>query len=243
MLVTGQSEENRLRILGEALGQVLVKVSGDPTVVRDERFPAIAADAASCLTGFTYRDRMEGIPVHDEQGTRERPYELTLRFDPARIDAALRSMDRVPWPLPRPRVVVFLAVENGATAYALSRDGAHGRDLREALQDVAARYGLPVALPDDAAARAPEPSEAAFSPDLAALDAAARRLGGDAALAGSLRWNAEALGWSVEWALRTDRTDHAWAIEGVSFDQAFAAGIERAAQILAVAANSADRRK
>ena len=85
------------------LEQVLVKVSGDPRLIGDPEVATLAGQAATFVTDFAFRDRMAGIPVHDEQGTRDRPYDLTVRFDPAKIDAALRSLGREPWSASRPR--------------------------------------------------------------------------------------------------------------------------------------------
>ena len=47
------------------------------------------AAAGDYVASFTYRDRLEGIPIHDEQGTYDRPHDLTVNVDPAKIDAAL----------------------------------------------------------------------------------------------------------------------------------------------------------
>src|ERR671933_505638 len=94
--------------------------------------------------GCRYRDLLGGVPVHDEQGTRDRPYELTADFDPARIDAALRSLGRAPWTAARPRLVVFLRVRTGTGPYVLASDGARGRDQRESLADAAYRFGVPL---------------------------------------------------------------------------------------------------
>ena len=111
-IVTGQGEESRRFGFPVCLEQVLVKVSGDPRLIGDPEVAALAGQAAAFVTDFAFRDRMAGIPVHDEQGTRDRPYDLTVRFDPAKIDAALRSLGREPWSASRPRVAVFVGVES-----------------------------------------------------------------------------------------------------------------------------------
>ena len=78
--VTGQMEETRLPGFGRALEEVLVKVSGDARLGADPRVAALTGEAARYVETFSYRDRMADIPIHDEQGTRERPFELTVAF-------------------------------------------------------------------------------------------------------------------------------------------------------------------
>jgi hypothetical protein len=232
-IVTGQGEESRRLGFAACLEQVLVKVSGDPRLLGDPAVAALAEQAGPFVTGFAFHDRMAGIPVHDEQGTRDRPYDLTVDFDPGKIDAALRSLGREPWGPPRPRVVVFLGVGLGGATYLLASDSKRGRDQREALAAAAARFGMPIALPDEAALAAAGLSYAKLSAvDLSTLDAAARTIGGDLALAGDLLWSEEALGWVATWRLDARGKSHHWQIRGVSFDDAFRNAMSGAAQIL-----------
>jgi uncharacterized protein len=232
-IVTGQGEESRRRGFADCLEQVLVKVSGDPRLLDDPEITAMADEAGTFVADFHYRDRMAGIPVHDEQGTRDRPYDLTVSFDPTRIDTALRSLGHEAWGAPRPRVVVLVAVRLGTTTYLLASDGERGRDQREALADAAARFGIPMALPDQAAlAKAGLSYESLPTIDLPRLDAAARTIGGDLALGGSMLWSEAALGWIADWRLGAQGKSYRWQIRGVSFDDAFRNAMAGAAQIL-----------
>jgi hypothetical protein len=233
-IVTGEGEENRKVGFARALEQVLVKVSGDPRLASEPAVAAMGAQAGTFVAEFGYRDRMAGIPVHDEQGTRDRPFDLTVDFIPEKIEAALRSLGRDPWTATRPRIVVFLGVQNGPTAYTLAGDGERGRDLRDALAAEAGRLGLPALLPDEAALAAAglslETLPAAY---LASLDEMAKSAGGDVALAGGLVWSDAALGWIADWRLAWHGKTYRWQIGGVSFDAAFRNGLGGAAQILA----------
>lgn len=232
-IVTGQREESRRLGFPVCLEQVLVKVSGDPRLIDDPKVAALAEEAASFVTEFAFRDRMAGIPVHDEQGTRDRPYDLTVRFDPAQIDAALRSLGREPWQGPRPRVALLVGVDIGGTTYLLASDGERGRDQREALGEAAARFGMPMALPDEAALAAAGLSYGKLQAlDPRSLDAAATAIGGDLALVGDLLWSEQALGWIAEWRMDAGGKSHRWQIRGVSFDDAFRNAMAGAAQIL-----------
>jgi uncharacterized protein len=231
--VTGQGEESRRFGFPVCLEQVLVKVSGDPRLIGDPEVVVLTRQAASFVTEFSFRDRLAGIPVHDEQGTRDRPYDLSVRFDPAKIDAALRSLGREPWSASRPRVAVFVGVDLEGTTYLLARDGTRGRDQREALAEAAVRFGMPMALPDQAPLAAAGLSYSGLQAiDLGRLDAIARTIGGDLALAGTLIWSEPALGWIADWRLGAGGESYRWQIRGVGFDDAFRSAMSGAAQIL-----------
>jgi hypothetical protein len=96
VVVTGTDERNRPLGFKLCFEDVLVKVSGDPSVVRDSRFETLAANAGQYVLTFSYRDRLEGKSVHDEQGTYDRPHFLTCQFDPHKIDSVLKNLGRKP---------------------------------------------------------------------------------------------------------------------------------------------------
>jgi hypothetical protein len=233
-IVTGQAEEGRARGFAVCLELVLVKVSGDQLLLGDPGVAALKGQAAAFVAAFGYRDRMAGIPIHDEQGSRDRPYDLTVSFHPAKIDAALRSLGREPWSAAsRPRLAVFFGVRIGPTSYVLASDGDRGRDQRDALTAAAERFGMPIALPDRSAlADAGLSYQEVVGADPTSLKATATKIGGDLALVGSLVWSEGALGWVADWRLAAPGKTYRWQIRGVSFDEAFRAAMAGAAQIL-----------
>jgi hypothetical protein len=231
--VTGDGPENRGPAIARCLEDVLVKVSGDPSLIGDPTVAALGEEASRYVAGLSYHDRMEGIPHHDEQGSRDRPYDLTVSFVPEAIDAALRDLGRTPWTAPRPSIVAIIGVNNGPTSFALNSDG--GRpEMREALETAAWTLGLPMRVPgkvilDGDGIRTATDVAAA---DMAVLDAVAKAEGGDLTLAGNLAWSDTDLGWVADWRLSTAGTTYRWRVKGVSFDKAFRGGMTGAAQIL-----------
>lgn len=211
-IVTGTGAENRPEGFARCFADVMVKASGDPRLAGDPRVAALAENAADYVSGYAYRDRMEGIPVHDEQGSRDRPHILTVDFDPRLIGDALRSLDHKVWPAPRPVLALDIDVRLGGADFVLGTDEARGRDMRDALTVAAERFGLTVELPG-----ATPGGEAP---------------GGRVPLEGSLVWNPEALGWVAEWRLDASGRSYRWTIDGVGFDAAFRNAIGGAAQIL-----------
>jgi hypothetical protein len=234
VFVTGQSAETRGPGLAKALAAVLVKVSGDPRLAVDPRVVPLAVNVTDFIESFSYRDRMEGIPVHDEQGSRDRPYDLTVFFKPAAIASALRSLGSAPWTGPRPELLVVVAVENGDTRFVLAVDGAKGRDMREAMAAAAEQYGMPVTLPTEAGLVAAGASglDLWFDFDPAMLADPSLMGGADMTLSGTLVWNDAALGWEADWQMAVDDVPYRWRAYQVSFDDAFRRAISGAAQIL-----------
>jgi hypothetical protein len=231
--VTGQTVEGRGPAVARCLADVLVKVSGDARLHDDPRVAVMGRKAGAVLVkDFRYRDLMAGLPTNDEQGTRDRPYELTVDFDPAGIDAALRTLGRKPWTAARPRLVVLLSVRQGALSYMLDGDGTRGSVMRGALAEAAERVGLPALLPAEAMLAAAGLKAATWPPADRAVDAAVRSAGGYLALAGRLVWSEKALGWVAEWQLSAEGRTHRWQVRGVSFDDAFRNAMRGAAQIL-----------
>jgi len=207
------------RALGFALclRDVMVKVSGDPRLADDPAVIALAGKADQLITDFSFRDRLTGVPMHDEQGSYDRPHDLTCTFDAGKIDAALAGLGRKPWPLPRPAIVFVLAVRDmKGNKMLLTEDrlDERGVDMRTSLLASAARLGLDVRLPTRA--------------EIAAVGEAPEKIGGATVLAGRLDWSDAALGWVAEWRVG----DAAWRIKGVGFDDAFRNGLGGAAQVL-----------
>jgi hypothetical protein len=231
VIVTGQGEPNRRTGFAQCLEDVLVKVSGDPRLIGDRRVKAMGA--AVLVTKFHYRDLMAGRPIRDEQGTRDRPHELTVDFDPAKIDAALQTLGRKPWTGERPRVAVLLAVRNRDVTFVLAADGERGSGQPESLAAASWRVGVPIVVPDMAGlAKANLGFDQVAGGDLARLDAAAKAVGADQALAGRLTWNDAVHGWVAEWRIAAGGKTYAWRVSGVNFDEAFRNALRGTAQVL-----------
>ena len=112
--VTGQGEANRMTGFAAALEDVLIKASGAQKLSGDRRLAAYKAKARDYVRSFSYRDQFFGKPIRDEQGTRDRPFDLTVEFEESRIDDLLKALGLKPWLSHRPRLAVFVEMEQGA---------------------------------------------------------------------------------------------------------------------------------
>lgn len=228
VIVTGTGEENRLIGLRECVPKMLVRVSGDQRLLHNAAMGAIIEQAQSHVASFRYRDRLEGVPIHDEQGSYARPHDLTCIFDPAHVDNLLAQLGSNPWPLPRPRVAAFVHVSRGTGAFVLSSDGMESPYMRESLEIAAVPLALDVELPP--AAVRPEMSGELPSPEQ--FEVLREAAPGDVPLAITLQWSDEALGWIASFRMMNEKGVQDWSVTGVSFDEAFRVALRGAAQIL-----------
>lgn len=232
-LVTGVRDDTRIPALPHCLLDVLAKVSGDTRLLSDPAAQKVASEAGILVTEFSYRDRLAGRQIHDEQGSRDRPYYLTVTFDPQRVDAALKTLNSKPWAGKRPRLALFLVVNNNYNIYVLSGDGALGRDQRESLAAASWQTGMPVTLPSEADLAKEGLTADVLSGVLPAkLDMVTKGMGADLVLLGSLVWNKGTLGWAAEWKLFDGKETNVWTVKDVNFDDAFRNALRGSALIL-----------
>ncbi|QRY68157.1 DUF2066 domain-containing protein [Ensifer sp. PDNC004] len=232
-IVTGTGEANREVGFRECLREVLVKLSGDPAITEAPGFAAAEARADSFVSAFSYRDRLEGIPIHDEQGTHDRPHDLTCRYRPATLDSLLADLGRKPWLSPRPRIAVWLAVKDQKRRFVLARDGSESPYMADSLQAAAEPLALSAVLPDAATVTARKSAlDTLPQADPAQLFSPAAQADGDVPLIGTLVWSDAARGWIAQWQMDAGGRRYRWQVSGVSFDDAFRNAMRGAARIL-----------
>lgn len=211
-IITGRDiPSERQRGYRMALPQVIAKVSGDSRLATHPQILA-ALDHAETLvreTGFV--DRLAKKKLMDEQGTRERSYQMQVAFDPAAVDALIRQAGSQPWPRPRPAVRVALRITDSLGPYLLADTSSRGTGQREVLADVSRRLGLPVVLSGD--------GQPPLTP---------------AILTGTMQARPEG-GWTTGWTLvsATLAQPLHWDSPPGTFDRAIANGLEETARALA----------
>ena len=230
--VTGQGEANRMLGFAACLEDVLIKVSGAQKLSGDRRMAPYKAKAKGFVTSFSYRDQFFGKPIRDEQGTRDRPYDLTVDFEEGKIDEILGKLGLKPWLSRRPVVAVFVAMEQGPRNYVVTLDGAQSDLQRDALLAAADKRGMLIVLPGAAAlAKSNITGETLGATPLSALAPIAAEQNAEAVLTGRLVWDDRELGWTMQWQMEWGGRTHRWQVRGVTFDEAFRRGIGGAAQV------------
>jgi len=231
--VTGQGEPNRLIGFAACLEDVLIKVSGALQLAGDPRLEPLKSRAADFVTALDYHDQMSGKPKRDEQGTRDRPYDLIVDFDKPKIDELLGTLGLKPWLSHRPPLGIVVAMVPAARSFIVTTDSKQSDLQRDSMRIAASRRGMNIVLPDEASVAKANVGDAALMTvpveTLAPLVAAQ---GAEAILVGRLAWDDDDLGWVTEWRLDAEGRSHRWQMRGVTFDGAFRRGIGGAAQVL-----------
>lgn len=234
-IVTGTDMRQRPWGFAQTLREVLVKASGDPRLKADPRVARLAAQADRFVACFSYTDMMAATPLHDDQGTSDRPYKLTVSFVPARIDALLAQFGDKPWRGERPVVVPILLVHGPKPPpYVLSAEIPAAREQRGAFATAAGQFDMKVHIPSDAELRAWGASIGHFPSGPPPSSA------GRAVVLGTLDWSETLPGWIGKWRMRWQGAEYAWGIRGVNYDAAFR-NIVRGAVLVASGAGPPDR--
>lgn len=226
--VSGFGEDRRQVGFAHCLREVLVRLSGEPRLEHDQRISELAAHADALVASFDYSDILAGMgqPVHDDQGTGDdRPYDLVVRFDHAKIDKVLVDLGAPPWRPPRPQVVPVLAVRGFTGTYLLSAEAKPAIDQRTSLADAAIQYGLNLRIPTEA-------ELAAWGVTLDGFPSPRAEPEGERALvAGTLDFDEAKPGWVGSWRMRWRGVDYVWGIGGVNYDAAFRALMRGVARV------------
>jgi hypothetical protein len=228
-VITGQDNiPERERGFRETLADVLVRLSADPDAPESPAGAALIAKAGRYVADFDLLDRKKGIQISDEQGTRDRSYILTVRFDRAALKSAMEAAGLPVWEGERPTMAVFLGIDDTVRRYVLSETSRRGYGQRETLHSLSRRLSMPIVIP-------PEPVPVGFDalvdPDPAALGMLASGLGAQGVLAGTL-----ALGdggyWTLDWVnlAGSGAEPAAGHLEGVTFDAALRTAMVSAMQ-------------
>jgi hypothetical protein len=195
---------------------VLVKVSGDPRLRSDPRVAAAGRHAADYVASFAYVDPIAATRPKDDQGTYDRSENLTVTFDPAKIDALVVSLGDRPWRGPRPVLVPLLSVHGRKPPpYLLSADEAQAAELRKAFERVAGEAGIALHIPaaaefrDRGIGETPGATPPPCGPDSMIV------------VLGTLDWSEAAPGWIGTWRTCWRGIAHTWTVRGVGYDQAF----------------------
>jgi hypothetical protein len=226
-IVTGTQEPERTRGFRAGLIDAIVKLTGDTRLADSEKLGPLLEKPHPLVEHFEYEDRMKGIPVHDEQGTRDRPHFLRMRFKPADMDKALADLGLRKWSK-RPVLAVWLGVKTAVGDFVLAKTGDDGYVQRAVVVETSERRGIPVLLPEGDGAK-----PAVTFPDISADNLEKMKSASSAAdawLSGVLSIT-ESGYWDIRWRLSWQDKSRVWTHQGVSFDAAIKDGLQTSALI------------
>jgi len=221
--VGSQAEPARQAGFQRALAQVLGKLSGDSAVAQR---PGVARElrrAGEFVERYDYRQdegrSATGAPTYTTM--------LVVRFRQAEIDAIAAALGLPVWPEPRPKPVLWLAIDDGSGPRLVALE--HNNVARPVL-DRATERGYRLGLPaGNAAERAIV--GAIWRGDTAAVARMSARYSPPMQLIGKLYRSGQ--GWKADWTFVDDgRVLASWSEEGPQARGVIASGADGAADAL-----------
>lgn len=181
--VSGQGAGAREAALPRALGQALIRLTGDPAIGSDPAIAPALAQAPQLLQQYRYR-QLDGGGLA-----------LIASFRPAGVDALLAEAGRLAWLPPRPEPVVWLAIDDGRGPRLVGSSQAGAvAPLTERAAQRGLRFNFPLLDLED---QRTIDAGRVWQFDLGAATQATARYPSQAALLGRLQ--RQGGGWAVEW--------------------------------------------
>lgn len=228
--MTSQGASERRAAAARALGMVLVKITGNPLAAGNPVVRRALPQAESFVTDMNASEATSdaeghtavgGVPVYKTK--------MAFAFDPGSVDALVAGAGLDYWASPRPRPILWLAIDDGRGARLVNSQQLNVvkplamRGLERGL-----RFGMPSGSAVEQAAVAtvwaqnPEPMQALTA-----------RYGNDTQLLGKV-YRAPAGGWTADWVLSSGGAELSrWSFSDPSPLRAIASGADGAADALA----------
>ncbi|WP_374013529.1 DUF2066 domain-containing protein [Pseudoxanthomonas koreensis] len=222
--VNSQTDQAREAGYARALAQVLAKLSGDTDVVARPGVVEALRSAGSYVDGYDYRQDQGTSPG----GAPTFRTMLVVRFVRESVDALTAALGLPVWPQPRPRPVLWLAIDDGSGPRLLGTAQANAaRPLLDRAVERGFRLGLPAGNAAEQAVVA-----AIWRNDPAAVTRASASYSSPMQLIGKMyRRNG---GWVTEWTfVDAGRTLASRSISQGDPRRALAGGADVAADALA----------
>lgn len=215
-IVTGT--DMRQRPLGFALCliEVVTKLTGRAALRDDAGVKALAARADTLVDSFTYVDPRTALLHKDDQGTYDRSHELTVRFKPEAVEAALAGLGIGLWRGKRPLLTpVVLVRDRDPTPFLLSAETPRGVEMRASIVRLAAGLGVGTHVPSQAELDSWGVETIGFPAPL--TDSSADVL----LAAGTVSFNVKELGWTGVFHAAFGGAARDDELHGVGYDAAF----------------------
>jgi hypothetical protein len=221
--VNSQAESDRPGGLARALGAVLGKLSGDRNVMASPGVPQALRGASGYVESYDYRQDQgtsaSGAPTFKTT--------LVARFRQSDVDGLIAALGLPVWPQPRPKPVLWLAIDDGSGPRLV---GLQQANAARSVLDRAIERGYRLGLPTGGAAEQALVG-AIWRQDTAAVARASARYSPPMQLVGKL-YRAGS-GWTADWAFVDDgKVLSTWSTTDGDARRAMSAGADGAADAL-----------
>lgn len=233
--VADESTQERSLAIRQALGKVMVKLTGDRHIRNRPSSKNILRRASSYAQQFRYRNEelelKDPVLVNGKIQEQEPQRYIRVRFDGNALEQALREVELPVWGNPRPAVLLWLAVERNGRRALISADTL--TDKSALLGGVAAQRGLALRLPlldlQDQSSLNVADIWGGYRPT---IKNASTRYEHDVIITGSLVAKPGG-NWSARWVIYDNDDDAGFATAARALDEVLAEGLQRTADILA----------
>ncbi len=221
--VNSQAEGERERGFAQALAQVLGKLSGDSTAASAPGVRNELRQAGRYVRDHAYRQD-EG---RSASGAPTFTTTLVVHFDEDKVDALASALGLAVWPTPRPKPVLWLAIDDGSGPRLV---GVPQADAARPTLDRARVRGYQLGLPGGSAAERALVA-AIWRGDTVAVRQASSRYRSPMQLVGKMYRSGG--GWKADWSFLDDgEVLSQWSEDGASPRQVLATGADGAADAL-----------
>lgn len=227
--LVSQGAGERRAAASRALGMVMVKITGNSQAAGHPVIRRAMPQAESFVTRVDASESSSDAEGHTAVGgTQVYKTRMAFSFDPGSVDALLAGAGLSYWPSPRPRPILWLAIDDGKGARLV-----HSQQLN-VVRPLAARgleRGLRFGMPTGSAVeQAAVQTVWALNP--APMQALTARYGAQTQLLGKV-YRSDA-GWTADWVLAQGGTELSrWSHSDANPVRAIASGADGAADALA----------
>lgn len=222
--VNGQGEAERNGAFARALNVVLGKLSGDLGAAGRPGVGAELRNAKNYVASYDYRQDQGTSPT----GAPTFRSTLVVRFMPADVDSLMGALGLPIWPQPRPKPVVWLAIDDGSGPRLV---GLPQANAARPLLNRAVERGYKLGLPAGNAAEQALVG-AIWRQDSAAVARASAKYSPPMQLLGKL-YRAQGGGWAADWVfVDNGKILSQWTSKNADARGAMAAGADGAAEAL-----------
>ena len=223
----GRDARSRDAALGEALGQVLVRITGSTESLSKSTLKPLFKNPSRFAQQYRFREIPAETPGQAEH------LRLWVQFDGVALAREVREAGLPYWGSERPDVLLWLAIDDRGRRYLVSDNS--GGSVARSLSQSAYRRGLPLTLPlmDLEDQRAVQFTDV-WGGFVGALESASQRYRPQVILVGKLGRSGASGGWRGSWDLLGAGGQQSWTSHAANLEAAVEQGIGEASEWLAL---------
>lgn len=222
--VADRSAASLKQVLPQTIGDALVKISGNATVMTVPAIQTALADANRYVVSYRF------APNPDTQNTTQ-PWLVYIQFDQHGLEKLLKDNGQAIWGANRPQTLLWLSVPQSDQVSVLASGDTTA--LGQIVQQTADARGMPFMLPTmDLQDEANAPSDISQLPNDVQMQNEAARYGVESILAVSITAG-DSNTLNAQWKLLVDGTPYMWQKSGNDVSALLSSGLNTAADMLA----------